>query len=298
MNLRGVDLNLLVILDALLDEAHVSRAATRLGLSQPAASSALERCRHMFGDRLLERAPGGMRPTPKALALREPLRLALSGVTSVLDAQPPKLSELRQTIRIETADLPGAVIAPGLYAELSRTAPGLDLVMHPWRGAQAAMDAMARGEIDLAISVLPPAGAAFRRREVFRETYVVAMRRDHPAAAGFDLDQWLAYPHILISSAGETYGPLDEALEALGRSRRIGFVVSSFLMAPSLLLASDLIAMLPSRCVPAKSADQFSVFAPPIPVEGFPLHVGWHARRDEDLAVRHVAELIERLLAG
>lgn len=296
MNLRSVDLNLLVVLQALLEEAHVSRAAARIGLSQPATSSALERCRHLFDDRLLERAPGGMRLTAKAQALREPLNAALAGVSDALGAKPPALADLRQAVRIATADMPGAIIAPDLYAEVSRTAPGLDLIIHPWRGAGAALDAMARGEIDLAVSMLPAPGASFRRHELLRETYVVAMRRGHPAAEGFDLQRWLAFPHVLVSSSGETHGDLDEALSRLERRRRVGMVVSSFLMVPPLLRASDLIAMLPSRCV--TPVDELVVFPPPIPVEGFPLHVGWHVRHDGDLAVRHVADVIARLLAA
>ena len=104
MNLRGVDLNLLVVLDALLEEAHVSRAAERLGLSQPATSSALDRCRHLFGDRLLERAAGSMRLTPKAEALRPRLKDALAGVVDVLAPPEVPLADLRQTVRLLMAD--------------------------------------------------------------------------------------------------------------------------------------------------------------------------------------------------
>lgn len=297
MNLRSIDLNLLVVLDALLDEAHVSRAAIRLGLSQPATSSALDRCRHLLGDRLLERAPGGMRLTPKAEALRTPLREALASVSGLLAAEPTPLSEIRQTVRVAMADAPGAMVAAPLYAEVSRAAPGLDLIMLPWRGLPVALDAMTRGQIDLSVSVLPPPGASFRRRELFRESYVVVMRRDHPAAKDFDLDRWLDYPHVLVSWTGETSGDLDEALARLGRTRRIGIVAPSFLMVPALLEASDLIAMLPSRCLPP-NAEAFAVRPPPIPVEGFPLHIGWHVRRDQDVAVRHVADVLERLLTS
>lgn len=289
MNLRGIDLNLLVVLDALLAEAHVSRAAERLGLSQPATSAALERCRHLFGDRLLERSAGGMRLTARAEALREPLAAALAAVAATLQAEPPPLAELRRTVRIAMADAPGALLAPPLYAALRQSAPGLDLVIHPWRGAAAALEAMARGEVDLAISVLPPPGTSFRRRELFQETYVVAMRRDHPAAKRFDLDAWLSHPHLMVSSEGGRRGDLDEALERLGRARRVGMSVPSFLMARPMLLASDLIAMLPSRSF---EREGLAVFEPPIAIAGFPLHLGWHARHDKDPAVRHVAELI------
>jgi DNA-binding transcriptional LysR family regulator len=112
MNLRSVDLNLLVVLDALLDEAHVTRAAERLGLSQPAASAALDRCRHLFGDPLLERGRGLMRLTPRAEALREPIRSVLSQAEAVLGAPQTPLSEIRQVVRVVMSEWPRPFATP------------------------------------------------------------------------------------------------------------------------------------------------------------------------------------------
>lgn len=296
MNLRAVDLNLLVVLDALLDEGHVSRAAARLGLSQPATSSALDRCRHLFGDPLLERGRGVMRPTPKAEALRGRLKALLAQVEAVLDPPVVDLARISQVVRIVMADHPATAIVGPLHDRLGQGAPGIDLVVQPWHGAAAALDLLARGAADLAVSVFPRLDPSFRRRDLLEERYVVLMRHGHPAARRFDLDRWLAYPHILVSGRGDTRGALDDALAREGRSRRVGLVVPSFLMVPPLVAGSDLIAMLPSRCLPAGPG--FAVRDPPIPVEGFPLHLAWHVRRDRDPAVRHVAGLIEDLLAG
>lgn len=297
MNLRGVDLNLLVILDALLEEAHVSRAATRLGLSQPATSSALERARHLFGDPLLERRPGGMRLTPKALALREPLREALDGVGGVLAIGAPDLASVERTVHVLMADVLGALITSALFPRVHATAPGISLVLHPWSGGAAAVAAMAKGRIDLALSVLPPVeDAAVYREAILQETYVVAMRADHPAARDFGLDGWLAHPHVLVSSGGERRGALDQALEAIGRERRIGITVPSFLLVPELLRTSDLIALLPSLCVRDARKEQLELFPPPVRVDGFTLHIGWPRRRDNDIAVRHVAAVARAVL--
>lgn len=292
MNLRSIDLNLLVILDALLDEAHVSRAAERLGLSQPAASNALERCRHLFGDQLLERGRGLMRLTPKADVLRAPLKDALAELTAVLDPPKPDLRTLRQTVRIAMADLAAAIVVGPLHAALARTAPGIDIVIQPWHGAAAALDALAKGASDLAVSVFPAADAAFRRELLLEEHYRVVMRRSHPAAPRFNIDRWLAYPHVLVSGRGEVRGALDEALARQGRARRIGMVVPSFLMVRPLLANSDLIAMLPSRALPPDARKSFAVFTPPVAVEGFPLHLAWHTRRDHDVGVQHVAAIV------
>ncbi len=299
MNLRSIDLNLLVVLDALLDEAHVSRAAAKLNLSQPAASSALDRCRHLFGDPLLERGKGGMRLTPRADALRDPLKTLLAGIAAVVDAPEEPLAEIRRTVRIVTADHPGILIAGPLHRALAGSAPGIDIVIQPWHGASAALEALARGASDIAVSVFPSVdAAAFHCETVLEEHYVVAMRRDHPAARGFSLDGWLAYPHILVSGRGDTRSGFDDQLSALGRSRRVGIVVPSFLMVPPLLEESNLIAMMPSHCLPADAAARFHVARPPIPVPGFPLHIAWHRRRDKDRAVRHVADVLRDLLAG
>lgn len=299
MNLRAIDLNLLVVLDALLDEAHVSRAAAKLNLSQPATSSALERCRHLFGDPLLERGKGGMRLTPKAEALRDPLKNLLVDIVAVVDAPEEPLADIRQTVRIVTADHPGILIAGPLHRALAHTAPGIDIVIQPWHGAPAALDSLARGASDVAVSVFPSIDeAAFHCESVLEEHYAVAMRKDHPAAADFSLDAWLAYPHILVSGRGDTRSGFDDQLAALGRSRRVGIVVPSFLMVPPLLEDGDLIAMMPSHCLPPDAAIRFHVTRPPLPVPGFPLHLAWHRRRGKDRAVQHVAGLLRDLLTS
>lgn len=296
MNLRSVDLNLLVVLDALLDERHVSRAAARLGLSQPATSSALDRCRHLFGDALLERGRGMMRPTPKAEALRDQVKALLAQVEAVLDPPAVALHRITQVVRIVMADHPATAIVGPLHGRLAATAPGIDLVVQPWHGAAAALELLARGAADLAVSVFPQLDPAFRRRDLLEEHYVVLMRRGHPAARRFDLERWLAFPHIVVSGLGDARGALDDVLARQGRTRRVGLVVPSFLMVPPLVAGSDLIAMLPSRCLPAEAKRGFVVRDPPIAVEGFPLHLAWHVRRERDPAVRHVAALIEDLL--
>ncbi|MDZ7865248.1 LysR family transcriptional regulator [Acidovorax sp.] len=311
MNLRGIDLNLLVVLQALLDEAHVTRAAERLGLSQPAMSNALERCRHLFGDPLLERAKGGMRLTPKAEALREPLARLLADAARVIDPHPQvDLATLRQTVRIVMADYPAVVVVGPLQARLAASAPGIALVVEPWHGAADALDAMARGRLDLAVSVFPAVEASFHREELLHEQYAVCMRAGHPAAKDFNLERWLQYPHVLVSGRGETRGALDQALLALQRTRRVGVVVPSFLLVPPLLASSDLIAMVPRRClrpvaggvgVGGESSSPFgglAVFEPPIAVEGFALHLAWHARRQQDAGVRFVAGVVGELLRG
>jgi DNA-binding transcriptional LysR family regulator len=296
MHLRSVDLNLLVILDALLDEAHVTRAAARLGLSQPATSSALERCRALFSDPLLERSGAGMRLTHRAETLRAPLRAVLEETRDLLAPVDIPLHQMRQIVRFVLDDFTAAFLIPPLVARLAQTAPGIDLVIESWRSSENALDALGRGDTDLALSVFPRVEPDFRREPLGEQTYVVAMRRGHPAAEDFDLDRWLAWPHVLVSGTGQTRGALDAALTRLDRVRRVAVTAPSFALVPPLLATTDLIAMLPGGVAATLgAAHDLIFFPPPIPVEGFPLHLAWHRRRAHDPAILHVAGLVREL---
>lgn len=296
-NLRSVDLNLLVILDALLEEAHVSRAAIRLHLSQPATSSALDRLRHLFGDRLLERGRRGMRLTPAAEALRVPLRDALGSIALLVHRGETDLASVRQSVRLVVADAPAVMLLPLLHAHLAQTAPGITLAVLPWSGGTEALRQLAAGDVELVASVLPSLDPAFRKTPLFDEHYVVAMRLGHPAAQGFGLRSWLDHPHVVVSGNGSTTTELDTALAARGLSRRVGIVVPSFAMVPPLLSASDLVALLPSWCVTQDARAGLATFLPPLPITGFRLDLAWHVRRDGDPVIRHVTDEIRLLLA-
>lgn len=192
------------------------------------------------------------------------------------------------------ADYPALFVIAPLQQELQCSAPGLDLVIQPWHGADAARAALMDGASDLAISVFPPADDDLHREELLIEHYLVVMRQGHPAAEAFDLEAWLAYPHILVSGRGDTRTPLDAELSSRGLSRRVGLVVPNFQMVPALLQGSEMIAMLPSRVM--SDFGGLVSFPPPISVSGFPLHLAWHARRAKDTALQHVAAILGRLL--
>ncbi|MGT2494673.1 LysR substrate-binding domain-containing protein [Cupriavidus basilensis] len=230
MNLRAIDLNLLTVLDALLDEAHVSRAAQRAWACPsrlpPAHWSAAATC---SGDRLLERAPGGMQLTPRAQALRAPLKRG-AGVGGRGDrcAGGGSGEFVADRARAHGGPSRRAGGESSCIVSCPQALPGLNLVLQPWQGGDAALESLARGDSDLAVSVFPAPGTDFRCRPLLREHYVVAMRAGHPAAAGFSLARWLDFPHVLVSGRGESRTPLDDALAALGLSRRVGMVVPEF----------------------------------------------------------------------
>lgn len=293
MNLRTLDLNLLVVLDALLDEAHVTRAADRLCMSQSATSAALARCRSLFNDPLLERGRGTMRLTSYAQTLRAPLKSLLGNVVELINPPSVPLDQIQQTLRITMADYPALFVIGPLMQTLQASAPGINLVIQAWAGADSAKTALLNGSTDIAVSVFPQVEEELYCKTLLEEEYVVAMREQHPAAANFDIDGWLAYPHIVVSGKGENTTPVDAALAQRGLSRRVGLVLPNFQMVPPLLASSDLMALLPSRVVPLTQG--ITALPLPVPVAGFPLHIAWHQRRSQDIALQHVAEILGQL---
>ncbi|AKU95622.1 Transcriptional regulator [Labilithrix luteola] len=287
IHLRSVDLNLLVVLDALLSERHVTRAGKRLGLSQSATSNALERLRSLFGDPILERTRGGMTPTPRAQALRPALEHALSSVAQVVGPR-ADLATLSQTVRWSVVDYGTALLGPPLMAALRDSAPGLDLIVTPWGGAEEVVAELSDGTLDLAVSVMAPGASMLRWQPLFSERYIVAMRRDHPAKQRFSLDKWLQYPHVVVSGRAQTSGALDAALASQGKARRVGLVVPSFLAVPSIVGNSDLLALVPERLLATGPYANVITREPPLPVPSFEVGIAWHPRRDHDVATMHV----------
>lgn len=288
MNLRSVDLNLLVILDVLLDEQHVGRAAERVGLSQPAMSAALQRCRYLFRDQLLERSRGTMRPTPKAESLRQPLKELLAVADGIIAPPEVPIAEIKATLRLTMADLSAQLVLEPLLADLARSAPGIDIILQPWAGAEHARRALKDGSTDIAVSVFETGDDDLCCQSVSDETYVVAMRGDHPAAQNFTLDQWLSFPHIVVSGRGDARTSLDSELAARGLRRRIGVVVPTFGMVVPLLRCTSMIGMVPEKLVHRLS--DLLVFEPPVAVPNVRLTLAWHRRRKNDAALRHLAD--------
>lgn len=292
MNLRNVDLNLLVILEALLDEAHVSRAARRINLSQPATSAALERCRTLFDDALLIRGKGGMILTPKADRLHHRLKQLLAELQDVMGRRDEDLASIQQVLRLSMSDVLVAHLGPRLAAYLGETAPGVDLVFVPWVGPGAALEQLVKGEVDLAISQFPQVGVGISRRTLEHNEYRIILRKHHPVLSEFNLDTWLAQPHLIVSGQGETRTALDVELETLGRTRRVAVVVPTFNVALSMLRQTDLVAMLPGHSVPMEVQQEVEMLPPPIDIPGYTLHMAWHRRLDEDRVTTHVADYI------
>lgn len=294
MDLRRYDLNLLVTLEALLEEESVTDAARRLNLSQSAVSAALDRLRAVFSDPLLVRVGNRMEPTPFARRLQGPIKTALASVSLAL-ALPQKFdpARARATVRLGTSDYFGLLMLPALYKLLARESPGisLELLARPAGGSIARLVA---GDVDLALAVEPPEGRDLFNAPLVDEQFVCVMRREHPLGRGrLTTARLVEYPHVVVTAHGESAALVDRALAAEGHRRQTPVRVPVFATAFALLADNDLVAILPERISRAQAARFGLVLKkPPIGLPGYTLSIVWHQRTAHDPVHRWVREQV------
>lgn len=252
MNLNSLDLNLLTALDALLREANVSRAALRLGLSQPAASHALQRLRDIFGDPLLVRTGARMELTPRGLALRVPLAQTLDQVRGLFVTDEFDAARSERHFRLMMPDLAVELLMPPLMAKVTRAAPNVRIDVVPWRGPAIFHAEFAR-TIDLVISI-GNAFKGFHRQLLYTDSDALAVRRGHPVAGKLkQREAFLAARHVGVIIRGNSEDLIDTWLRAKNVERHIALVVSGYLEALHVAARTDLVAFVPRRLIAALS---------------------------------------------
>jgi DNA-binding transcriptional LysR family regulator len=286
-DMRGIDLNLLIVLDALLDERSVTRAAARLGYTQPTISGMLTRLRDLFEDPLFVRTQRGVLPTPRAEALASPLKQFLSDGRRLIarDAFDPATAEL--TFAISTNDYMQHALFLPFIEVLRREAPKIRLAITP-PIIEGVVDALARGDVDLAVTIPEFVMSDLPSRLLYRERYVAAVRTEHPLAKSptISLEAFCSYDHVLVSPTGGSFeGPTDKALARIRRRRVVRYSVPTFLLVPELLQIDDMIALVPSRLLQGHG-DRLTVLKSPVNVPGFDVIAVWHPRVAKDLAHR------------
>jgi len=299
--LAGLDLNLLRALDALLGERHVTRAATRLGMTQSAASHALARLRAALGDPLLVRGGrGAMVPTPRAEALAGPLREALAALAAAVRGAPGfDPATARRTFHLATGDYAELVLLPRLAARIAAAAPGIDLWVHAVPDDPG--PPLATGAIDGVLAPLRGSGwpAGCYEKRLFAESFTCVVRDRHPAAAQrLTLARYCALPHILVAPRGTPGSFVDNALAAVGRTRRVAVAVPHFLVVPHVVAATDLVATLATRVVDALAPlVGLQRLAPPLELARFTIALIWHERAHHDPAQRWLRDQITAVAA-
>ncbi|WP_206684164.1 LysR family transcriptional regulator [Teichococcus aerophilus] len=292
-SLQSVDLNLLVVLEALLAERHVSRAATRLNKSQPAVSHALGRLRALLGDPLLVRRAGQLQPTARALELAPQLSEALHRMRQLLGPSRFDPATARRVFRLAMSDYGSAVLLPGLMRRLRRQAPGIDLMISQ-TGREGMLSQVMEGEIDLALAVCPDAPQGLHCQTLFQEEFVCVADAATPAAV--ELEAYLARPHASVALRPDMPKEVDLALAAIGRSRHVALVLPHWGPATRVVAGTDLVLTVARRILPARpEAEGLRVFPPPFAIPGFAFQQVWHPRRDGDAAHRWLREAIMEL---
>ena len=279
MDIRAVDLNLLKAFDALIRERAVTRAASRIGLSQPAMSGALGRLRRLFADELFVRHPSGMEPTARAREIAPLVGTAIEHIEAALNLgvgfDPAKSVG---TFTAGMAEYAEVALVGKLAASFAEQAPRATLRLLPLTGVDAA-EQLERGAIDVAVAHLRAMPNAIELTTLLRDPFVAVLRQGHPLAGGpLSLEAYAAQQHVLVSPRGDTSGAIDRILVDFGLRRRIALLVATSLALPAALAGSDLIAAVPSRAA-RQIAGIAEIAILPLPVDlAVTVSMAWHRR--------------------
>lgn len=283
-DLSTLDLNLLRVFDAVARERHVTRAAQRLNLSQPAVSNALARLRAALNDELFLRRPGGVEPTELALALAGPVAEVLDRLRDTLAVHAPfDPATSDRVFTLALSEYAEAVLAPPLLERMGREAPGcLVAIRHADRTNW--QDLLERGEAELAVGVLPEPPAIYTRIRLLPEGFMTLMRKGHPLATGvMTEDRLIGFPHLLHSPNGSRDGALDVALATRGKKRRLGAVVAHLSAVPEILARTDMVMTLSGRlALLLAEAHGLVVRESPVEIRHTRLSMIFHRRLESD----------------
>ena len=283
-DIRKVDLNLLVALKVLLEERNVSRAAERLALTQPTVSGMLARLRDLFDDELFVRTQHGMVPTPRAESLAPALEQLLADAGNLVAPEVFDPQHAQLDFRISVNDYMQSTVVVPFVRRLRQEAPMVRLAVRNLEVANLG-PMLARGEIDLAITIPDFVDPSLRTMHLYREEYVCAVRESHPIRSSkVSMNRFLSFDHVMVSpSDGRFRGPADDALALRNVKRRVALSVSSFLVLLEMLQTDDLIALVPKRLLSGRE-HALRLIQPPVKVQGFDVIAAWHSRSQHDQA--------------
>jgi DNA-binding transcriptional LysR family regulator len=297
MNIRDLDLNLLIVFDALLRARSVTRAAAELKMSQPATSFALNRLRAMLGDPLFVRTARGIHPTPHAEHLAGPLTAILERIRADLLQQPTFAPEAAErTVTLNMPDIGELVFLPSILKRVARDAPKVSIrtVNLPATDIEPALRA---GAVDLALGFFPQLqSAALYQQRLFTHSFVCVVRRDHPSIGDkMTRKQFLDSDHAVVAG-GNADDSLEVELRDQGMTRRVVLRVEHFLALPTILSESNLIFTVPYAIGAGlvKLAD-IKLVQPPFKASPRLVKQHWHSRFHHDPANRWMRGLVAEL---
>jgi len=282
VELSSLDLNLLVVLESLLLERHVTRAAKRLGLSQPAVSRGLARLRELFDDELLTRIGGHMELTPRAAELIVPLQRALEDVRGLLAPQSFDPARAEGAVRMAAPDIVTYMLVPALLRHMASVAPRMNLEIVQW--SQDWREHLERGDLDLTFGQAGPRDGGFYSQLLMRNRWTCVLRRGHPALRKpWTLDAYVELSHLLIGFSSHGGGQVDHALAAIGRKRRVALRMPYVVLSPLIVAETDLV-LTTAHWLAAKlgTSGALVLKAPPVKLEPVDIPMVWHERSHRD----------------
>jgi DNA-binding transcriptional LysR family regulator len=296
-NWRNLDLNLLVVFCAVMQERSVTGAAAKLNMSQPAVSHAIKRLRDAVGDELLVRTPVGLEPTPFALRIHPRLAESLDSIrTTVQGAKNFSPQTAERQFKIALNNYAALVLAAPLVTAVAREAPGIQLELRP-SGTVEVTEALDTGEIDAVISQIASPGDRFSDVRLFEEGFAALVREGHPAvsAGAISLENFGALLHLVLSSTGEDTDFVADVLRGAGLTRKVAARVP-LLAAGRILLDSDLITVMGRRAAHALAASgPLQVVELPFDTPVFPMAMMWHRRLDDSEAHKWLRQILVRV---
>jgi DNA-binding transcriptional LysR family regulator len=305
MQLRNLDLNLLIVFDAVFEEHSIAAASERLSLSQSAVSHALRRLRRALADDLFVRETDGMRPTPKARQLAIPIRSALDRLASALGGEPFDPARAIRSFSIGASDYATTTIVPRLVESVASAAPSVDIYIVPANRVDMIRQ-LDEGNIDIAVGWFATVPERFGRTKLLDEDSVFVVRPGHPLTSEIPtIERVLNFHHVAVNFLGSDAGLVDgflpergvlrrvhmevaalEAPQRLGKDARIAVSVPHFWCMPPILARSDMVASVP-RALAIEFVKRFELVIIPDPGESnrIPIEAIWDRQQETDPAM-------------
>jgi len=301
MDLRRLDLNLLLVLDALFDEQSVTGAARRLKLSQPTVSVSLAKLRAALDDELFIRSANGMTPTPRALRLREPVRRIIETVIGeILPAERFDPLTVQRPFTLCLSDIGEMIFLPKLINHLRQVSPHAQVTSVSLRPEELAR-ALEAGQVDLALGYFPDLKAGIHQQGLFDHAFTCLVRRDHPRIRDgrLDWETFLELDHMVVSADGRSQEIFERAMQAQNATRRVALRTPHFMSAPLIIAKSEMVITVPKAVglVWAERAD-LQLLEPPIAIPPIPLKQFWHRRFNEDGRLTWLRAVVAELFLG
>lgn len=294
MQLKDIDLNLLLVFHQLLLHRRMSKVADALGMTQPGVSNALKRLRLLLGDELFVRTTRGMEPTPYASTLAEPIGYALSTIhDSLNEVSHFDAASSRRKFKIGMTDIGEVYFLPQLMAALRAAAPGIS-ISTVRNAAVNLQDEMESGQIDLAIGLLPQLKSGYFQRSLFRQRYVCMFRAGHALdKEAITQEEFEAADHVVVVSSGTGHAIVDLTMERMGVQRSVCLTVPHFVAVGHILASSTMIATVPERYAMACTQPfNLRYVQHPLALPEININLFWHARFNKDPANKWLRSLI------